>query len=796
MNFLIGSSALALSLAWANLASAQTADPVADVTEQTPAAQSPTPSSIDTNAADDAAADTSGEIVVTAQRRSESAQRVPISLTALDAGKLEDTGVRSVLDLQRVVPSFSIQKANQVANTRLAIRGIGSSGNTAIEPSVGAFVDGVYVARPGSLLAGLNDVSAVEVLRGPQGTLFGRNASMGAVSFHTTLPKPDFEVDAGAEYGSFDRKRFTGIVNVPVNDTIAVRVAGLYDGNEGFGRDLFAGRRFGGSRLKSVRGTILAKITPALTWTIRGDYQRVDGDGQSVITVLSNTVSASARANLTTRLRGQIPFLDKSYSRDVFQYTEGLLKDNQYGFSSDLNLDLGGYSLKLLSAYRNWSNRQYDRDATNTPADIFSRDATFKSKTHSEELQLTSPSDLLDNRLSFVAGLYYFHEDYSIAEVLNFGSGYCSTFIAQSAPTRLAACNAGPKAPASTFAFNQPTTSYAGYSQATFNLTDKLHLTGGIRYSHDRKTGDLASLVFNSANIFRVADTANGLRFSGGKVTYRANASYDLTRDIMLFATYATGYKSGGFDSGNGARLGLDRVFRPETTTNYEAGIKSQFFARRLTANATLFRTDINDFQLRSYNGTAFSVRNAGSIRQQGVEFELTTRPMRGLNLGVTGTYLDSKYTDFRNAPALPAFTGVQDLTGRRAPTSPKWQGNLSGSYEGTLSSVAEMRWKLSSNLSFQSSSDVGISGDANPQGVQPGYSLIGARLSILGREDRWEAYLAGDNLADKRYCNVIYTQGPAALLGLTDPTTGGSLQRCVLGEPQTVRIGVKVKFR
>jgi iron complex outermembrane receptor protein len=784
MKSLLISSTLAAVLA-ASPAHAQDADPAVDAVAADAEA-----------VATDAAADdySGGEIIVTAQKRSESAQKVPISLTVLGEERLEEAGITSILGLQRVVPSFSVQKAQQSANTRLAIRGIGSSGNSAIEPSVGAFVDGIYIPRPGSLLAGLNDIASVEVLRGPQGTLFGRNASMGAISFHTTRPDDEFLLEVNGEYGSYDRRRLNIIANTPVSDRAAFRISGLYDETDGFGKNELTGKRFGYSRLLSARAALELELTDTLTWTVRGDYQQVKGDGQGQQSVVADSFTPTARANFITRTGGRVPILDDTYTFRARHTTDGSLRDEQYGVASDLSLDADGFTIRLLSSYRKWSAHQVEDDSSLTAADIFGRDARFSSKAHSQELQISSPDDLFDDKLSFVAGLYYFREVYGLDEVMNLGSGYCSSIIAYAAPARLAACNAGPLDRASTFAFEQETESMAGYGQATFNVTDRLHLTGGIRYSHDSKRGDLDSRVFNTANVLRANDLVNNLIFNGGKVTYRANITYDLAPDTIVFATWATGYKSGGFDAGNGSTLGRNRVFRPETTTNWELGIKSQLLDRRLTANATLFRTDVNDFQLRSYNGTAFSVRNAGSIRQQGVEFELTARPVRGLSVGVTGTRLWSEYTDFRNAPGLPGFGGVQDLTGRRAPTSPRWQGVANAKYEGELS--GSIGWSLSTDLSFQSASDIGTAGDGNPQTVQAAYGLLGARLSIFSTDDKWEAYVGGENLTDKGYCTIITSQPLNGPLGVNDPATGGTLQRCVVGDPMTVRAGFKLRFR
>lgn len=694
------------------------------------------------------------------------------------------------------MPSLSLQTAQQPANTRIAIRGIGSAGNAAIEPSVGAFVDGVYIARPGSLLGGLNDVAGIEVLRGPQGTLFGRNASMGALNITTNRPKNEFEAEVEGRLGMYDNRMVKAMVNTPLSDTIAFRVSGIYDEDDGFGRnDLYGGEEFGGFRTLGVRAGLLFELGDNIEWLLRADYQNMKGGGNSgPITVLSDTVTPQNALLFNQRLNGLTPYLDSSYGRHVRQLTGGRLDDDQWGISSEINWFIGDYTLKLISSYRDWDYYQDEQDAMGTQAFLFGREGNFLSETHSQELQLTSPDDMFDGLLSFVAGLYYFHEDYAITENLNLGRDYCQFVVAQAAPALLAGCNAGPLKGAANSDFRQETESLAAYGQATFNITDDLFLTGGIRYSHDDKDGSLVVNVINpGARIVRGANNIPDLEFSGGKVTYRANISYKPVDDVMLFATFATGYKSGGFDSDYGPGAVINRVFNPETTKNYELGVKSQFLDRKITANFTLFETDINDFQLRSYNGTSFSVRNAGSIQQRGVEFELSYHPISGLDLGVNGTRLDSEYTSFANAPNLPGFGGTQDLTGKRAPTSPKWQGVAFVNYNGPLTNSLD--WGISTNLSFQSQSDVGASSDSNPQGFQDGYALLGARLSLSDASEKWEAFISAENITDKRYCNLTFPQPLGRVLGTTDATTGNGIIRCNLGTPATVYIGGKVRF-
>lgn len=310
-------------------------------------------------------------------------------------------------------------------------------------------------------------------------------------------------------------------------------------------------------------------------------------------------------------------------------------------------------------------------------------------------------------------------------------------------------------------------------------------------YSHDKKRGDLVSTRSNPTYPGTVPDIANDLRFSGGKVTYRVATTFRPTKDIMFFATYSTGYKSGGFDTGTGTAVGNNRVFSPETVTNYEIGAKSELLDRKLRLNATLFRMDVNDFQLRSYNGTFYAVRNAGNLRQQGVEFDIAVRPATGLELSLSATRLDSEYTDFQNAPPLPGLTGVQDLTGTRAPYSPKWQGTAAIDYSHGISSDLELRMNV--HAGFNSDIDVGIAGDGNQQGIQPGYALLGARLAIGGSNDRWEAALSVENITDKGICVTKYSQVLSA--GLGQQSNGTGTLRCVLGEPRTARASVKFRF-
>ncbi len=744
------------------------------------------------------------EVVVTAQKRAENVQDVPVSVTAFSGATLKAAGVQDIRDLRRITPNLMIATSAQTANTRIQIRGVGTGGNSAVEPSVASFVDGVYVPRIGSLLAGLNDISSVEVLRGPQGTLFGRNASMGALLLSTTEPKQTLSAEVQGSVGNYGRSRASAIVNIPLAENLATRFSVLAYKGEGFDKNDLTGERIGRNDGASFRGAVKWSINDNLTWLLRGDYTNLSGDGYNTMTVVANTVTPTAAANWRTRvdpdgtgpLVGVTPYLDKTYTRHVMQNTKGDLKDFQSGLSSNLTWDMAnGYQLKLISGYRNWSDSQLQETPGNMVLRLYNRRGLYDSNNHSEELQLLSPETLLDGRLSYVAGLYYFNEDYHIGQVIDLVPEYCSIFIKNtSTAARVATCTAGPQMNAGLLNFNQTTKSNAAYAQGTFKVTDKIALTAGIRSSQDDKTGSLVSIQNNT--IYSQAPENTALKHKADKVTYRVNATYKPNSDVMVFASYATGFKSGGFDSSppTTAAVGsANRTFFPETTENTEVGIKSDLFDGRLTANATLYRTIITDLQFRSFDGVQFKTRNNGQVRMQGLELDTVARPIRPLTLTFSAAFLDSRYLDFRGAPPLPAFTAPQDLTGKRPPYTPKWQGATSAQYTGSL--PGDLTWVIRGDLNFVTRQLLASAGDNNPDAMQKGYELLSGKLAIRGPDEKWEVALVGQNLTKTSFCTGIFAQPSNAALGLNNSVTGGTVLRCTLNEPRQVGLEFNRKF-
>ena len=307
----------------------------------------------------------STEIVVTAQKRAENVQDVPISIAAFTGETLEKNNVVNLEGLGKVTPNLSIAKGAQTSYVRLAVRGIGAASNTTVEPSVAVFLDGAYVPRVGAVISSLLDMESVEVLRGPQGTLFGRNASVGAVSFHTARPKfGDFSGEVTGEVGNGDRYKASGYVNVPVGDQMAFRFAGSQQWFKGYWHNDFDDKQVGGTDDTILRGSFRAETGP-VEWVFRADYAKLKGDGATNIDFDRSSVNDTQWAIFSTILGAPDTDLNDN---DMNQFLTADVDDKQWGLNSTLSWDIGGGStIRLINNYRDWDNEQLDGDVIFTP---------------------------------------------------------------------------------------------------------------------------------------------------------------------------------------------------------------------------------------------------------------------------------------------------------------------------------------------------------------------------------------------------------------------------------------------
>jgi iron complex outermembrane recepter protein len=766
--------ALGLSLCAAAPAFAQATDPVADE-----------------NAGD-------GEIIVTAQKRSESVQKVPISIAAFNGETLEKANVLTVMDLPRIASNFQSVRSSNTGSTRIGIRGVGSLANTLIEPSVAVFVDGVYVPRSGSILGSFLDMEGVEVLRGPQGTLFGRNASVGALSLRSALPRNEFSGEVSGEAGSFDRYKLSGHVNIPLGENIAARFAGMGQWYKGPWQNRLDGKRYGGSDDMAFRGTIKADFGN-VEWILRGDYTKLDGDGVANFDFDANSVSPARLSFIQAAFNGG-PDTNLN-DRNMNQVVASGLVDENWGISSTASLDVGGSTFKLINSYRVWTNDQLDGDIIFFPVSLASRRSLFDSRSQNHELQFISPErEWLGGKFDMVAGLYYFEEDFGLGEVLNMGSSFCNVLVPAGAGRT--ACNSYLTSTGGLAATDQDVfqnvKSFAVYGQGNIHLSEQLTLTLGGRWTRDKKRGSFSQVSSPFTQTLRATEALTFPELSESRFTYRVSLNYKPSDDVMTFANFSTGYKSGGYNSGGGAPALTPpvsrRLFDRETVKNYELGVKSSWLDRTLKANLTFYRMDIAGFQDRAFDGVSFIVRNAGSLRQQGFEFDTVISPSRNFSVSASFAYLDSKFTDYAAGANLPGLTGTQNLTGQPNTFSPEWVGNVAVDWSGQIGSGG-MGWSLNGNLSFVSDQYVGTSLDSNPQTLADGYVLLGARATIHGQDERWSLSVFARNLGNTHYRPLMVYQPLGGPLGLNNTVFSGSTAvRVLASEPRTW--GVSGTFR
>ncbi len=749
------------------------------------------------------------EVVVTAQKRAENVQRVPLSIVAQTGEKLQQAGVTSVTGLVQTVPNLTFAQNSQYTGLAVRIRGFGSPTNSSVESDTASYLDGVFMPRPAATVSSFLDVSDVEVLRGPQGTLFGRNSAMGAIAVNSNAPKfsgLSGYVDASA--GSYGATHVGGVINVPLSDTFALRAAGYSETFDGYYKNTLDGKRYGGADPAGGRLSAKWAITPALTWLVRADYTKITGDG--VIPSQIDTASATpAQLSQLTAVLGaaNTPTLSPKPTGRVNQrFDDPSLNDTHYGVMSDLTWEVGhGYSLRLIDSFRHWKDRQNDGDVIQTGLDLVNRRASFGSDNQSHELQFISPKDtLLGGRLDYVAGLYYFNEKYTTTQYYDFGSQLCTSILplvgkAAAIPT----CQGATQANAAVTLFNQTTDSYAGYVQANYKIAPKWTLTLGVRDTSDHKTGAFSNVNNNPLGVlFGAAESDPKLSTDNSKVTWRANLSWQITPAIMTFASVSTGYKSGGFSNATvsgapAANPSAARTFAPETTTDYELGVKSSFYERRVILNADLFETDVHAFQDRAFNGTTFVISNLGNIRARGVEGDAQLRLIPHLTIDLSGAYLDSIYSSDPKAPGLPGCNGtfcptIQDLTGRPADYAPKWQGNIGAQYD-----IAGLPAGLTADIrgDFSYVGSMFATNDDNPQSLIKSHTLLNARINLHSADRTWTLSIYGKNVTDQHYFNYKAQAPIASVFGVNNAHTGATLLRGVMGAPAQFGVSLKKTF-
>ncbi len=639
-------------------------------------------------------ADALEEIVVTAQRRPERLQETPISITAITAATIAQRDLRDVRDISRIAPNLIVTNGPQGGDdANFFIRGVGQTEFIATtDPGVGVYVDGVYLGRTQGAALDLLDLERVEVLRGPQGTLFGRNTIGGAVSLITRQPDPDeLEGFVGATVGQRDRYEGRASINLPLSDIAAVRVSVIGRHQDGYGVRVVDGRRMG--NVRTLAGRVALRIEPTPAFTIIGTLDGTRGRGTS-----AHNINASARPGMRTPLGFPVPAdinIDSSPDRDLsFVSVEPFNDLDLWGTSLTLEYDFGPFAtVRSISAYRTFDQLTgADFDATRYVAS--DQVAATDQRQFSQELQLTGSAF---KQLTYVVGAYYFDE--KITQVTN----------AALAPAR-------PRLDPNTIR-NQRTNrprnkSFALYAQLGLEVIDDLTLTLGGRYTKDNKTFFNETILDNSDRTVPflpptrfLAFSAENVKESFSKFTPRVALDYKPTRDVLLYASFSRGFKSGGFN-GRPANAAALTTYDPETVTSYEIGAKTELLDRRLRLNVAAFTSDYKDIQLTGLINGVFQLANAGTARIRGVEVEATAQPLPGLRLDANLGYQHNEYRSIRAGAIIPGVTLDAKL-----PNTPEFTAAVGAEYgfdigTGRLTARADHTYK--SAFFFQASNAPG----------------------------------------------------------------------------------------
>jgi iron complex outermembrane receptor protein len=720
-------------------------------------------------------------VVVTAQKRSENLQKVPLAVSVVSADLLKQNAITNAGDLDQLVPSLTFKKGTANVNSTLSIRGIGTqSFSSGAEPSVSTVVDGVVFGRSGMAFQEFTDLDHIEVLEGPQGTLFGKNASAGAINIVTKAPSHVFGGDVS--FGDYEGGDYRADANItgPITDRIRFALSGLYDDYRGNIYNAYQKAWTNGDHNLGLRGSIVADITDNLTFTLHADY--VHGAENCCADVLGAYVPSAGLTNIL--LPSIAPVKAYFGSKDVYDNLSPRTEDGNGGVSGQLDYSIDGFTITSITAWRNWRNKQVrdgDFHATSgsyvNSLDINDRDyGALNYNQYSEELRLVSPSN---QKLQYVAGAFFWYTDENdwfnrfvdrcYASTLPAdatGSQPCSSAPGVSSFTSTALGNDDAPAHWNTKFYNQ-----ALFGQSTYALTDKLTLIGGLRLTHDRVQYDLGRTSFAPAgtpgigSTFQYAEHAEAMGISG-----KAGAQYQLTPDNMIYATYSRGYKGPSLNDFYSENVGNVGKISPETSNAYEVGAKSQFFDHKLTFNGDFFWEDFSDFQANSFvnlNGvTVVTLKNAGSVRSYGAEFNTNWRATQDLTFVGGYTYDEATIVSYNCPTSIGAANVVTCLlhNGHTLPFAPKNKFNISGAYDVPMPEALPFNVRLNSTYTYTSLINFDI--DQTPLAKQPGYGLWDIAATITTKDGRYSLALIGKNLTNQYYTDFITPSGNGIAAG------------------------------
>ncbi len=747
-------------------------------------------------------------IVVTARLRQEDAQLVPISLSVVSADTLTTTYTDNVSRLTSLVPSLNYTSPNP-RNTALTIRGLGSSvvavsqSNDGLEPGVGFYVDQVYHGRPATAAFDFVDLERVEVLRGPQGTLFGKNTTAGAINIVTQGPTFTPELRAEVSGGNLGYYQAKASLSGPlVNDVLAGRLSAITTGRDGVIRNVTSGRDINDVNDSAFRAQLLFTPTEAFKLRFIADYSAVyTYCCTQVYFDVGTTLKAPGRQYAALAAgKGYTPPSLNPYDR-LSDVDAGVgVATNEGGTSAIADWNLGPVTLTSVSAWRFWNwdaanDRDYTRLSIQTVQHIPSRQDQY-----SQEFRVASNGV---NLVDYLAGLYWFDQTILGEPITQYGP--LAAYWLLGNPPAIPANLLDGYATDGHTRFHSD--SYAGFGEATWHATGKLNFTAGLRYTDEDKNGRFDSTVSGGlANPTPAQQTSKysilrpqsyRASTSDGSPSGRANLAYSWTNAIMTYASFARTSKSGGINMSGLPLTAANQpalttaVIKPEQNSTAEIGIKTKLFDQRLLLNADVYETTVRDFQTNVVDSGPGALRgylaNISKVRVEGAEVDTAFLVTEDLSAHLSAAYSDGKYVSYKNGPCplelIGAATSVCDLSGRPLSNLPRWVESLGGEYAHALS-IGNIAGRAVVQGELQTRSDMYGEPSDSRYAVIKGYSVV-MNLSLGFRQrGPWEVALFVRNLLNRNYMQNLTVQAGNSGLVVGTPS-----------DPRTYGLTVRVRF-
>ena len=644
-------------------------------------------------------------VVVTARQRVENLQEVPLSVTAISEAQLTNAGITNVQELSSLAPGIVVTALNPRVTT-FAIRGLGNNAaSDGLSGSVGTYIDGVYLDRNAMANFYMLDLSQVEVLRGPQGTLFGKNTTAGAVTFLTRAPEFDHQAGGMLRFGDYGLNDYEAFVTGPLTDSLAFRITGYLARRDGYLRDIFTGQDLLNTNGEGLRGQILYRPSAEFSWRFIGEFGEENDRGGAPVLYSKGPASSGNPAFLSYDAWARNLRIHPVFNPDGYQNDENSrqqMTSRQYAFTSLIEGQVGSLTVNSITGWRYWRFTPHN-DGDGTYADVWRDIGTTDSvRQLSQEVRLTSPTGM---KFEYVLGAYYFWRGLASDTLLEYGSQFSAGLGARGNP-------AFDNGTSNTYG-KITNNSYALFGEGTWNFNPFWNVTAGIRGTYETADGTIVRSAFTGGAGTpppQLGPYQGALSVDNLGPSARIAIDYHPSDETLLYVTISEGAKAGGFNpivpaTGAGVILPIDTLkVKPEGIVNFEAGWKAEFLSHRLIVNSSAYWADVRDYQSTSFvptsAGPVMSVTNVGSVRSRGFEAEAEMLPVASLKLHMAVAFNDAVYRHFPNAPAVQgSISPTQDLGGRPVVEAPKW----------TTLAGADYTIGINENLAVYAGGDVSV---------------------------------------------------------------------------------------